>query len=190
MKSARQLVKDLPVYREQPLPIGKLQGRFWICEPIIGETQRILQKFALAGIRDGGHEGMAFWGGRSIGAETFFMQVIVPDADHSRQRVHASKEAVAAAARIARKYGLGILCQVHSHPGSDTRHSDGDDDLVLLPFEGMLSIVVSHFGIGLRALDQCSVHQFHEKAWVLCDPVSVRAGITLIPTGVNLCESL
>jgi len=34
---------------------------------------------------------------------------------------------------------MGILCQVHSHPGSDTRHSDGDDELVLLPFEGMLS---------------------------------------------------
>lgn len=186
----KRFADDLPVYRERPLPLGVLQGSFKVVEPAITETHVALQKFALAGIRDGGHEGMVFWAGRAIGNLTLFLQVVVPNAEHSRQRVHASKEAVAAAARVARQHGLGILSQVHSHPGSDTRHSDGDDELVLLPFEGMLSIVVPNYGIGFRSIHQCSVHQFQEGSWVLCDASSVRQGIELIPTGVNLCESL
>jgi proteasome lid subunit RPN8/RPN11 len=186
----KRFVEDFLVYRERPLPLGALQGAFRVVEPVITETQVALQKFALAGIRDGGHEGMVFWAGRAIGDLTLFLQVIVPNAEHSRQRVHASKEAVAAAARIARQQGLGILCQVHSHPGSDTRHSDGDDELILLPFEGMLSIVVPNYGIGLRSIYQCGIHQFQSGSWVLCDASSVRQGIELIPTGVNLCESL
>lgn len=181
---------DTPVHRLRPLPVAPLQGSFWILETLIALTQKALQGFALDGIRDGGHEGMVFWSGRSVGEHTFFMQAIVPNAQHSHGRVHASKEAVAEAARAARNNGLGILCQVHSHPGLDTRHSDGDDDLVLLPFDGMLSIVVPAFGIGLESLEQCSVHQFQQGKWVLCDPASICAGVKLIPSEINLRESL
>jgi len=181
---------DTPVHRLRPLPVAPLLGNFWIAEALIAATQKALQRFALDGIRDGGHEGMVFWAGRSIGLHTLLMQMIVPNAQHSRLRVHAPKEAVAEAARAARNNGLGILCQVHSHPGLDTRHSDGDDDLVLLPFEGMLSIVVPKFGVGLESLDQCSVHQFQQGKWVLCESASVSAGIKLIPIEINLRESL
>jgi hypothetical protein len=183
-------VEDMPVYRLRPLPVAPLRGNFWIHEALLPATQRALQAFAIDGIRDGGHEGMLFWTGRSVGEHTFLIQAILPNAQHSRLRVHASKEAVADAARAARNSGLGILCQVHSHPGSDTRHSDGDDDLVLLPFDGMLSIVAPNFGIGLKSLAQCSVHQFQRDRWVLCDPASVGARVKLIPSEIDLRESM
>jgi proteasome lid subunit RPN8/RPN11 len=89
---------------------------------------------------------------------------------------------------VARQHGLGILCQVHSHPGKDTRHSDGDDGLVLLPFEGMLSVVVPDFGIGFKAVSQCGVHQFQKGRWVLCDPDSVARGVLIVPVEVDLRE--
>ena len=177
---------DPPVYRTRALPTTDLAGSFLVAAEVLTATQRALQQFALDGIRDGGHEGMAFWAGRDVGRHTMFLQAVVPDAEHTYGRVHSSKSAVGSAARAARDYNLGILCQVHSHPGSDTRHSDGDDDLVLLPFEGMLSIVVPNFGLKLESIAQASVHQFQNGRWALCSAASVENGIKVFPSEVNL----
>ena len=98
----------------------------------------------------------------------------------------ASAAAVGDAARAARHNGLGILCQVHSHPGDDARHSDGDDELVLLPFEGMLSIVVLNFGLQFDGLDIACIHQFQSGRWVLCSQESVRAHTTVISSRIDL----
>ncbi len=65
--------------------------------------------------------------------------------------------------------GLGLLAQVHSHPGEDARHSDGDDKMVVAPYQGMLSIVVPHYGhVGMTPLSEVGVHQFQDGHWVLC----------------------
>ena len=186
MKPFDQLYGDPPVYRTRALPKTDLIGSYFVPAEVLSATQRALQQFALDGIRDGGHEGMVFWAGRESGQHTMLLQVVVPDAEHDHGRVHSSESAVGSAARAARAYGLGILCQVHSHPGSDTRHSDGDDDLVLLPFEGMLSIVVPNFGLIFESIAQASVHQFQEGHWALCSAASVENGIKVFPSEVNL----
>jgi hypothetical protein len=177
---------DGPVYRTRPLPVGELQGSFLLAQPIIGGTREALIAFALAGIRDGGHEGMVFWAGREAAGSTLFLQTIVPNAAHSDQRVLASAQAVGDAARIARGNGLGILCQIHSHPGGDARHSEGDDELVLLPFEGMLSIVVPDFGLLFNSLKDACVHQFQNAEWVLCSAESVASNVIIVPSLVDL----
>lgn len=174
--------------RTLPLPVGDLRGSFILAESVIPATREALLSFALAGIEDGGHEGMAFWAGcesQEFGS-TVILGVIIPDAEHSNQRVIASAEAVGKAARLARAHGLGVLCQVHSHPGQDTRHSDGDDRLILLPFEGMLSIVVPEFGIHFAQLREASVHQFQDGRWVLCSAASVAAKMLNVPARVDL----
>ena len=186
MKLVNSFSEEAPVYRTRKLPVANLIGNFLVAAQVLTSTQGALQEFALDGIADGGHEGMVFWAGREVSGDVMFLQAVVPDAEHSRGRVHASKSSVGAAARAARAYDLGILCQVHSHPGSDTRHSDGDDDLVLLPFEGMLSIVVANFGIGFVSLGQASVHQFQSGRWALCDPASVARGMKVFPAEVDL----
>jgi proteasome lid subunit RPN8/RPN11 len=173
---------DLPVYRRRPLPLADLRGRFVIAAGVIEATSQSLVSFALAGIQDGGHEGMVFWAGYRDGDWSCFLQVIVPDADHGPGYVSASRTAVGATARAARSQQLGILAQVHSHPGGDARHSDGDDDLVLMPFEGMLSIVLPRFGMEFRHMTDARVHQFQDGRWVLCSSESVAHQIvTLIP---------
>jgi len=178
--------KTMPVYRTRPLPMGELHGNLLLAESVVPATRDALLTFALAGIRDGGHEGMAFWAGHEGGDTTVILQVIIPNAAHSDQRVMASAAAVGDAARAARRNGLGILCQVHSHPGDDARHSDGDDELVLLPFEGMLSIVVPNFGLHFEGLTGACVHQFQSGRWVLCSAESVRAHVTVISSRINL----
>ena len=186
MKLSNKTDKCLPVYRTRDLPVSDLVGTFLISAQVLTATQRALQQFALDGIRDGGHEGLVFWAGREIGNETVFLQAVVPDAEHTYGRVHVPKTAVGLAARAARSYNLGVLCQVHSHPGRDTRHSDGDDDLILLPFDGMLSIVVANFGLGFVSLGQVSVHQFQQGRWALCTEASVENGIKVFPAEVDL----
>jgi proteasome lid subunit RPN8/RPN11 len=77
------------------------------------------------------------------------------------------ERAVALAARTARRYGLGVVAQVHSHPGHDTRHSDGDDHLVLMPFPGMFSLVVADYGLGdLHPSGGAGLHQYQDGRWV------------------------
>lgn len=186
MSNVRNTHHDWPVYRTKPLPRGEIRGRYVVSEPLIAATREALISFALAGIDDGGHEGIAFWAGRETGDWTLLVQVIVPDAEHSEGRVMVGREAVGRAARVARRQGLGILCQVHSHPGGDARHSDGDDELVLLPFENMLSIVVPRFGQHFTNLAGACVHQFQDGRWVLCSPQSVAQDMIISPSVIDL----
>lgn len=172
---------DRPVYRSKALPTGALGGEYLLTEDVLETTQAELVDFALKGIRDCGHEGLVFWGGRESGNLTVITTVIVPEVQHSHGRVHVSRRAYGIAARRARKRGILLLAQVHSHPGSDTRHSDGDDELIGLPTEGMLSVVVPNFGMGFSGVTEAGVHQLQEERWVLCSEDSVEAQMTTAP---------
>ena len=110
----------------------------------------------------------------------------MPAAEHSPGRVMVSREEIGRTQRAARANKLGVLCQVHSHPGGDARHSDGDDELVLLPFEGMLSVVAPRFGVYFQALTGLCVNQYQDGAWVLCSPESVARQLIVVPTAQDL----
>ena len=174
------------IYRKTPLPKGDLRGKYFVTEDVFQKTRSALINFALAGINDGGHEGIVFWAGRESPSATNYLMAIVPQAEHSALRVNVSKEAFAAAARYARSLNLGILGQIHSHPGKDVRHSEGDDSLVILPFEGMLSLVAPKYGVTLNAISDFGVHQFQGGRWVLCSQSSVNDNLIKIQSCVYI----
>ncbi|MGQ0678172.1 MAG: hypothetical protein ACT4OM_00685 [Actinomycetota bacterium] len=85
------------------------------------------------------------------------------------------------AAQVARSCRLVLLAQVHSHPGTDTRHSDGDDDMVLMPFEGMFSVVVGRYGDDdATPAEGAGVHQFQDSAWVSVSDAA--SSVVVVPT--------
>ncbi len=170
----------MTVYRAHPLPRGTLRGQYRISSSLINDTQRALQEFFEVGRRDGGHEGLCFWAGRERADLTSLEAAIIPTTEHGRYGVFVSEIAFAEAARQARAMGLGILAQVHSHPSCDTRHSDGDDNLVIMPFENMLSLVAPYYGQILRAITDFSVHQFQDHRWVLCNYKSVLSAFETV----------
>ena len=168
------------VHRTRPLPRGALRGRYRLAHDVIQDTQRALAAFDEAGRQEGGHEGICYWAGREEAGLTTLDAVVVPNASHGRFGVFVSAAEFGEAARRARAMGLGILAQVHSHPSGDTRHSDGDDDLVVMPFEKMLSLVAPHYGRTLNAITNFSIHQFQNHRWILCDRISISAAFEMV----------
>jgi hypothetical protein len=132
------------------------------------------------------YEGLAYWAGRQRDATTYFVTAIVPRQHREPQRVVADEEAVGEAARAARWLGLGLLGQVHTHPGSDVRHSDGDDQLVLMPFEGMLSLVLPGYAVSPVDINAVGVHQFQDGRWVWIRRDSASETIRIAPRLIDL----
>ena len=167
------------VNRTRPLPRGALRGRYWIGSELVDRTRDVLSDFYEAGLSDGGHEGICFWAGTERPGLTTLEAVIVPIANHGPHSVFVSASEFGNAVTEAHAAGLGILAQVHSHTTWDTRHSDGDDELIVMPFENMLSLVAPHFGRVVTSIGDFSVHQFQNHRWVLCSRDSVLRNMRL-----------
>jgi len=151
------------VHRLTPLPVAPARGHLVISESVAERTMELL---AVELGRAVPHEALVWWLGRQVGDDTYVMACISPTVDSGRQHVLADADAVGDAAAAARRSRLGIVAQVHSHPGNDTRHSDGDDELVLMPFEGMFSVVVARYGAGgLRPASGAGIHQYQNGIW-------------------------
>lgn len=165
-------------------PTSDIRGRFVFVEDAVAALERLLPSYR--GV-DGAHEGISFLCGFEIDKTTVYTTAIAPNAEHSHGRVWCRDEHLVEATRAARDIGLGLLAQVHSHPGGGTGHSWGDDEMIFMPFERMLSIVVPNYGrFGLRPLDSLGVHQFQDGQWVLCRRDSVRAALSIIPSGIDM----
>ena len=169
----------MPVYRTTELPARKNNGRLIVPEQVMVQSRAALLGFH--GL-DGCHEGLVYWLGRRIDADTVVLAGAIPACDHGPQYVIASESAVGAVIRAARPSGLCLVSQVHSHPGDDTRHSEGDDKLALMPFEGMFSLVIGRYGRGGMTLETgAGLHQFQSGRWVQI-PRRYATALTIVPT--------
>lgn len=174
------------VYRTKPLPISDIRGRYVIPESILENTLGALQSFKSSRLLGRPHEGLVYWAGLEISGQIVFTSVVIPKSKHWPQGVMVSEKNFGASARAARKFKQGLLCQVHSHPGSDARHSDGDDDLITLPFNDMLSIVVPYYGKNFSNIHDARIHQFQDGRWILCEQQSVQENIVIVPSVIDL----
>jgi proteasome lid subunit RPN8/RPN11 len=154
----------MSVHRRTLLPTGPAVGDLLVPEAVLSTTRAALQASSGNGRR---HEGLVLWLGRVVDDDTLVMSCTAPVTWSRPGGVHIDEAAVGTAARTARRYGLGVVAQVHSHPGLDTRHSDGDDELVLMPYHGMFSLVVAEYGHGsLEPRRGAGLHQFQTDRWV------------------------
>ena len=163
---------------------AKLRGRFIIAESVLNEAARLLPTYR--GM-DGDHEGIVLMLGREFDSLTLILSVVAPDADHGPGHVMVDGTSVAAVTEVAHKHNLAVLGQIHTHPSGWTEHSNGDDHLVLLKFDGILSIVAPHYGhFGLRPITSLGIHQLQEGVWHRVTDASAMAGITIAPMATDL----
>lgn len=166
------------------LPRGPLRGEFQITEAALSACERLLPSYRDP---DGDHEGIGYLLGHELEDLTLLTAALAPDAGTTRGSVHCSKQQMAAAVDAARGLGLGLLAQVHSHPRDWIEHSLGDDQMIFMPFEGMLSIVVPWYGrVGMRPLHNLGIHQYQDGTWTRVERDSARAGITIVPSSIDL----
>lgn len=161
---------DTMEFRESSLFYSDLKGKFVISKHLIMQTIEVLRARK-------NQEELVFWAGRQLGELTIFLSVVAPKTERTAQSVFVSEKEAGIASKAARKNNVVILAQIHSHPGRYTWHSDGDDHLILFPYEGMLSIVVPSYGVNAEALSQFSVHQFQNGKWILCTQGSVEKNL-------------
>lgn len=161
------MIEDENNYRTKPLPRARAKGRLVVAQQVLEETGRALRA---AGTLEPPHEGLVFWLGREAGSDTLVMSCCRPHCESGPRFVRADEASVGDVARQARSLRLGIVAQVHSHPGRGTVHSDGDDDLVLMPFEGMFSLVVAVYGSGgMMPEEGAGLHQRQSGRWILVE---------------------
>jgi proteasome lid subunit RPN8/RPN11 len=158
------------VHRVKPLPVRPAIGHLVVAESVIHRTREMLQE---AGQQEPPHEGLVWWLGRQVGSDSLIVSAHRPPVSSGPDFVFTDEAAAGTAGRLARRNRLGVVAQIHSHPGSDTRHSDGDDDLILMPFEGMFSLVIADYGRGgLTLAEGAGLHQYQDGQWILVDPES------------------
>lgn len=145
-------------------PDSQATGRLLVAEQVIAPTRAALQASSQA---YQAHEGLVFWIGRTIGPDTLVLSVVAVPTEHHRGGVFVNEHTVAATGSAARTVGLGLVAQVHSHPGPGTRHSAGDNQLITMPFEGMFSLVVADYGQGsLIPAEGAGLHQYQHGRWI------------------------
>lgn len=168
----------MSVMRARPLPAAPANGRLIVPTVVADETLDLLRTSRGT---DGPHEGMVLWAGRRDGHDAVVAAVVSVDSDHGWGHVRIDEAQVGKAARAMRRHGLILVAQVHSHPGRDTRHSDGDDDLIVLRHEGMFSLVVACYGReGLQGGDGLGVHQLQGATWIQVNHVTTA--VQFVPT--------
>lgn len=178
----------MTVHRTRPLPRGPLRGRAVVAADVIAASEAALRSFHGDGESDvDPHEGLLFWAGRRVEELTYVLTALIPSSRHRPFGVATDEAAMGEVSRTARSLGLGIVGQVHSHPGKDVRHSDGDDDLAFLPFEGTLSVVVPSYGRrGMSPLEALGVHQFQDGRFVRIEERSIEGAMVVAPSSVDL----
>ncbi|MGY0389437.1 Mov34/MPN/PAD-1 family protein [Nocardioides sp. WG-D5] len=154
----------MTVHRLTALPQAISRGRLLVAENVIAPTRAALLAASTAGEAD---EGLVLWLGRNDRDTSIILSCATPRTTSSWGSVSADESTIGSVMTAARQVGLGVLAQVHSHPGWDTRHSDGDDELVFMPYEAMFSLVVGEYGAGSILPEAgAGLHQYQDGRWV------------------------
>lgn len=161
--------------------MSNLLGSFVISDALVRTVFQVLRQQSKEGPDIRGNEGLLFLAGTQEGNQTFYSTAVVPKVKNTRGSVFVDAAEYGNCGRTARKSGLQILAQVHSHPGNCCHHSDGDDKLIVMPFDGMLSIVIPNYGRSLTPIHTWGVHQRRGRTWYLCRPESVESSFVIAP---------
>ena len=169
----------MTVFRTKPLPTGPSDGTLIVPEEVVSRTTSALKAFR----GESRHEGLVYWIGRWRDDAAYVVGAVSPRCEHGPQFVRIGEVDVGKMMRTARAYRSAIIAQVHSHPGSDTRHSDGDDDLVLMPHHGLFSLVVGNYGDS--GFDESlGVHQYQEGTWIRIEN-AVSEVVKVVPSLID-----
>lgn len=107
------------------------------------------------------NEGIVYWAGTREKQKNIIRYVVAPKAETHWGGVRVSHDANFEFVKFLTKNKLVQIGQVHTHPGRWVDHSDGDNRDAAFKVNGLLSLVVPHYGKkGMTPLSKCGVHRF------------------------------
>jgi hypothetical protein len=120
---------------------------------IIQETERLFLSFSKGNER---FEGVVYWVGKETPEGFLVTEAIAPRAMMTPVSFRVSAEENARIMTELVKKGEQIINQISSRPpGNDLQHRLSEEEMGFLPFEGLISIVVSDYGVeGLFPLSE------------------------------------
>lgn len=162
--------------------LGPCRLRHRVLPPVVSH-RLVLSEACVVGLREclapetrQRHEGIAYLYGLTDGTTTLVVGAARPQARTSPGSFEVSSVAVARVLRAIDLAGLQLVGQAHSHP-EDAYHSAGDEAGARMAYQGFVSIVLPHYGIGLPSLAGCAAYFFHEHHFVELD----REAVTTVP---------
>lgn len=111
--------------------------------------------------------------------------VTLPQAQQYADHFTVSSEEMSRAGQHLRAHGLVRLAQVHTHPGSDTRHSPYDDQHAYSRKAGAISLVLPCHAHGAPLPTAGSVHVNDGERWHPLSLDNATTFIRLVPATVN-----
>jgi hypothetical protein len=172
--------------RLYPVPTeSALSGpKLFIPESVVAELDRLLPSYG----GEADHEGVLYLGGFEVPRAGSAVSVaLAPNADTSWGSFVTDLDANSAVVNALGDLSLGLVGQIHSHPGEWVDHSDGDDEGALVRFEGYWSIVVPRFAArGVRPLSGCGVHLFTQGAFRRLTAEAVERRVRVLPAALDL----
>jgi hypothetical protein len=133
------------------------------------------------------HEDVVYWAGLECGGKWIMLSCIRPAAQVSWGSFKTSAKANAQVVGILAEMGLGLLAQLHTHPGHFVDHSEGDELGAFMAFENFISIVVPHHGQrGMLPLVECGVHRLENRAFRRLNNDEIARSLRVIPLAKDL----
>lgn len=128
----------------------------------------------------------AFLDGVALGPEPSHGGVVttvtLPDADQRHGGWWVDADRMSAAGQHLRAHGLARLAQVHTHPGSWTRHGELDDALAYSQRVGTVSIVLPTHALTHPGLGDASVHVRETGGWRELRTEEVGQHVKVVPS--------
>ncbi len=128
-------------------------------------------------------EAVIFWYGREFEADKIdvVLSLAIPKAEHSSGNYHVPMKEATKVGHAMLEKSLVCLAQIHTHPGTNTTHSDFDDDNAISKRNGFLSLVAPRFGVKpLRDLSDVSIHESWNNNWEILDVKAKSQRIVII----------
>ena len=163
IKSLRSLFRSRNVYKVLTPDVPKLL--------ITKDCLEAMQKCMRLEITKG-HEGICYLLGRTTGNTTLVISVIRPDAETTEGSFHVESVSMVKVVRVASRFGLQVVGQVHTHPEL-AYHSKGDVDGARIAYTGYVSMVLPNYGRQLPSLIGSATYIFERDEFVQLDSSEV-----------------
>lgn len=145
---------------------------YFIPNEVIHWTEVILREY---GKLSPPSEGLVYWAGERDDKKIIIKAVIAPSIISNEYWLEVGHQSNSKVIDILGDLEQIHLAQIHSHPSKWVGHSETDDKNASFKHNGLLSIVVPHFGMeGMKNLSDCGVHRFMDGRFAQLNKKYIR----------------